>query len=72
MRSAIRLVSSRDLRLRGAGVGLMQAVGAQDFFLLLGGQRHEISPSIGPRSSMLEAAAAANRSTRQVPSPAEV
>jgi hypothetical protein len=28
----------------------VQAVGAQDFFFLLGVKRHEISPSIGPRS----------------------
>lgn len=35
------LGQKRDLGFRRAGVGLVQAVGAQDFFLLLGGQRHE-------------------------------
>src|ERR1700742_625852 len=44
------LGQQRDLGLRGSGVGCMQAIGAQDFFFLLGVKRHEISPSIGPRS----------------------
>jgi hypothetical protein len=44
-----------DLRLRGSGVGLMQAVRAKDFFFLLGSKRHEISPSIGPRSLGIKA-----------------
>src|SRR5271168_318978 len=44
------LGQQRDLGLRGPGVRCVQAVRAQDFFFLLGVKRHEISPSIGPRS----------------------
>src|ERR1700757_4267560 len=44
------LGQQRDLRLRGSGVGVVQAVLAQNLFFLLGCKRHEISPSIGPRS----------------------
>ena len=49
------LGQQRDLRLRRSGVGVMQAVLAQNFFFLLGSKRHEISPSIGPRSSDIKA-----------------
>ena len=42
----------RDLGLRRTGVGVMQAVLAEDLFFLLGGERHETTPSIGPRMRM--------------------
>ena len=59
----------RDLGLRRTGIGLVQAVLAQDFFLLLGSERHEINsiksvrdhPGCSPAG-----AAAANCSTRRV------
>src|SRR5262245_43703633 len=39
------LGQQRDLGFRGAGVGVMQAILAQNVLLLFGGERHEITPS---------------------------
>src|ERR1700741_1552070 len=44
------LGKQRDLCLRRTGVGLVQAVLGQDFFLLFGSKRHDFTPCFGPRS----------------------
>src|SRR6185312_12795116 len=64
------LGQQRDLGLRGAGVGVMQAVLAQNVLFLFGGERHGITlyPSVRDKSGAFSKkadVAAANCSTRR-------